>query len=127
MADFGKSKYGGPFTTEQVEDVKTFLRLLVITAIASIYTDIYITQRPRDRFIKELLDINSIRSTIECYKRKIFIHIIGDPAIALLIPLHKFIIYPSLINLCSYAYEAEKEGIVRRPITMYSDDRDSSF
>ena len=23
--DFGKSKYGGPFTTEQVEDVKTFL------------------------------------------------------------------------------------------------------
>jgi peptide/histidine transporter 3/4 len=33
--DFGKSKYGGPFTTEQVEDVKTFLRLLPITAIAS--------------------------------------------------------------------------------------------
>ena len=25
--DFGKTKYGGPFTTEQVEDVKTFLRL----------------------------------------------------------------------------------------------------
>ena len=22
--DYGKSKYGGPFTTEQVEDVKTF-------------------------------------------------------------------------------------------------------
>ena len=33
--DFGKSKYGGPFTTEQVEDVKTFLRLLVIITIAS--------------------------------------------------------------------------------------------
>ena len=28
--DFGKSKYGGPFTTEQVEDVKTFLRLLTV-------------------------------------------------------------------------------------------------
>ena len=28
--DFGKSKYGGPFTTEQVEDVKTFIRLLEI-------------------------------------------------------------------------------------------------
>ena len=26
--DFGKSKYGGPFTTEQVEDVKTFCRLI---------------------------------------------------------------------------------------------------
>ena len=26
--DFGKHKYGGPFTTEEVENVKTFLRLL---------------------------------------------------------------------------------------------------
>ncbi len=29
--DLGKSRYGGPFTTEQVEDVKTVLRLLVIS------------------------------------------------------------------------------------------------
>ena len=36
--DFNKRKYRGPFTTEQVEDVKIFLRLLVIIAIASIIT-----------------------------------------------------------------------------------------
>ena len=30
--DLGKSKYGGPFTTEQVEDVKTVLRLLAISS-----------------------------------------------------------------------------------------------
>ena len=29
--DLGKSKYGGPFTTEQVEDVKTVLRLLALS------------------------------------------------------------------------------------------------
>ena len=29
--DLGKSKYGGPFTTEQVEDVKTFFKLLVVS------------------------------------------------------------------------------------------------
>ena len=29
--DLGKSRYGGPFTTEQVEDVKTILRLLTIS------------------------------------------------------------------------------------------------
>ncbi len=29
--DLGKTKYGGPFTTEQVEDVKTFLRILVMS------------------------------------------------------------------------------------------------
>ena len=28
--DLGKSRYGGPFTTEQVEDVKTFFRLLLV-------------------------------------------------------------------------------------------------
>ena len=28
--DLGKSKYGGPFTTEEVEDVKTFLYLLLV-------------------------------------------------------------------------------------------------
>ena len=28
--DLGKSKYGGPFTTEQVEDVKTLLKLLTL-------------------------------------------------------------------------------------------------
>jgi peptide/histidine transporter 3/4 len=28
--DFAKERYGGPFTTEQVENVKTFLRILII-------------------------------------------------------------------------------------------------
>ena len=36
--DFGKYKYGGPFTTEEVEDVKTFLRLLVCIFIATAMT-----------------------------------------------------------------------------------------
>ena len=34
--DVGKSKYGGPFTTEQVEDVKTFLRVLAVTTFCSL-------------------------------------------------------------------------------------------
>ena len=29
--DLGKSRYGGPFTTEQVEDVKTFFRMLAVS------------------------------------------------------------------------------------------------
>ncbi len=33
--DFGKCKYGGPFTTEEVENVKTFLRLLVLIFVGS--------------------------------------------------------------------------------------------
>ena len=30
--NLGKTKYGGPFTVEQVEDVKTLLRILALTA-----------------------------------------------------------------------------------------------
>ena len=30
--DLGKAKYGGPFTTEQVEDVKTFFKVLAVIA-----------------------------------------------------------------------------------------------
>ena len=31
--DFAKERYGGPFTTEQVEDVKTFLRVLTVLLV----------------------------------------------------------------------------------------------
>ena len=36
--DFGKQKFGGPFTEEEVEDVKTFQRLipLIICFILSV-------------------------------------------------------------------------------------------
>ena len=32
--DLGKHKYGGPFTTEQVEDVKTFLHLILVIVVS---------------------------------------------------------------------------------------------
>lgn len=34
--DFGKRKYGGPFTTEQVEDVKTLLRIVVVLTVGCV-------------------------------------------------------------------------------------------
>ncbi len=43
--DLGKSKYGGPFTNEEVEDVKTFFRmLLVISLTIVIVAPIFIVQ-----------------------------------------------------------------------------------
>ena len=35
--DLAKSKYGGPFTTEEVEDVKTFFRMLVIIVVVCLF------------------------------------------------------------------------------------------
>ena len=41
--DLGKSRYGGPFTTEQVEDVKTILRILVVCVPMSLsMTSLYL-------------------------------------------------------------------------------------
>ena len=33
---FGKRKYGGPFTTEQVEDIKMFIRVLAVINFCSL-------------------------------------------------------------------------------------------
>ncbi len=95
--DFGKSKYGGPFTTEQVEDVKTFLRLLIIMAIVSIIiSEIFITYIPRDHLTKILLNTPSIKTMYKCYKERFLTNTIGYCATALLIPLYKLIIYPTM-------------------------------
>ena len=42
--DFGtKSKYGGPFTTEQVEDVKTFLRFIPLVIVGGAFASSVVT------------------------------------------------------------------------------------
>ena len=40
--DLGKSKYGGPFTTEQVEDVKTFFRILLVVILSLPLSSLFI-------------------------------------------------------------------------------------
>ena len=46
--DFAKERYGGPFTTEQVEDVKSFLRILVILGALG---PIFLLEVPASYFI----------------------------------------------------------------------------
>ena len=41
--DLGKNKYGGPFTIEQVEDVKTFFRILVVFGFSIFYLLVFTT------------------------------------------------------------------------------------
>ena len=91
--DFGKSKYGGPFTTEQVEDVKTFLRLVVFLALASVLvSDILLIHRPIEQLIHVLTQ--SSTSIPECYKDRFLTSTIGFCTAAIAIPLHEFIFYP---------------------------------
>ena len=95
--DFGKSKYGGPFTTEQVEDVKTFLRLLIIISIASILlAKVQVMTLFNNELIRLFQHAKSILSHRECYSERVSVLAFGSCAAALLMPLYEFLFYPFL-------------------------------
>ena len=90
--DFGKSKYGGPFTTEQVEDVKTFLRILAVVVFSSILPGIALIIFKQANTIVSRISHHSNKSSnylVEAIK----IDLIFYCGIAL-IPLHEFLVYP---------------------------------
>ena len=90
--DFGKSKYGGPFTTEQVQDVKTFFGALgLVLIVSSIFG---MTDETYFRIL--ILDGSKVDSTYPLSKcsYKFIVADIYYIAVALLIPLNEIFIYP---------------------------------
>ena len=72
--DFGKSKYGGPFTTEKVEYVKTFLRLIPMAVIGGALAGVHVVLVFRNQlnkiFVKysdSLSPVQTSGSVINCY------------------------------------------------------------
>ena len=91
--DFGKRKYGGPFTTEQVEDVKTFIRVLAVTTFCSLLPSVAQVVFKHSKKLMQLISHHG--NTInECFVAAIA----GDLQYYLygiiLIPVHEFIVYP---------------------------------
>ena len=88
--DFGKSKYGGPFTTEQVEDVKTLLRtiilILLIIVVPCSYLDV---NRPLVQLITDMPHLPIRKCS---YDFTIF-HF-GKISVTVLIPLYELVIHP---------------------------------
>ena len=89
--DFGKSKYGGPFTTEEVENVKTFLRLLIVifvgSAMANILGSQHIVKHDRD-------DKLHFDGFYKCkWRPPVNLSYFSG---AVLVPLYEFIFYPLL-------------------------------
>ena len=106
--DFGKSKYGGPFTTEQVEDVKTFLRLLPLISIigvgasvfvASNYLQLYL-EKQYNRFSTSHLnsELGSRNFLTECYTETSLTNTVYL-GVTLLIILNELFLYP-LFHRC---------------------------
>ena len=95
--DFGKSKYGGPFTTEQVEDVKTFFKMLPLiatfgTLFGAILATInfYMTMSHFLHFYNPYIDRESLS---QCYLEGILSNSIV---------LNEIIIYPNINRIDAY-------------------------
>ena len=86
--DLGKEKYGGPFTEEKVEDVKTFLRLMPLLVciiglpVCSSLSNTYSSHHRDLHFTSCFLTNNSIHSLVS----------------TILILLYQWVIYPCLFK-----------------------------
>ena len=108
--DFGKMKYGGPFTTEQVEDVKTMLRIIPLLIIAGAFSGgMIVASNYRDKFVdlvsNKILLSNKItlqsrdesryskRTLSECYTEASYTNIyVYNPLVFVF--LYEALIYP---------------------------------
>ena len=89
--DLGKNKYGGPFTIEQVEDVKTFFRIL---AVLGFCTPMFILFSN----LSNLFDMqyNQILLIKSCYYQTFVFQ--DYVTIVFLVPVIEFTLYPLLMK-----------------------------
>ena len=103
--DFGKRKYGGPFTTEQVEDVKTLFRVVILCFIAGAIFALTESWSSMKLAVSNIFkNEDAIQTFSKCFSEYIITgmyYFIGT----VLIPLYELLIYPvfyrCLINIQS--------------------------
>ncbi len=101
--DLGKTKYGGPFSTEQVEDVKTFFKLLpTILFFCLLAGEVYTISIPYKIRQFKKHGTNSCSDLAGCFKASLFEHAQAE-IIFIFVPVLEFLIYPLLLKcrLCS--------------------------
>ena len=110
--DFGKSKYGGPFTTEQVEDVKTFLRFIPLVIVGGVLAgSIFTSDTIRDELYNQFRDASNESQVSKCYFEASFDHSTTYFGAAILIPLHETLIYP-IFYRCTPRMESQRKTLV---------------
>ena len=110
--DLGKAKYGGPFTTEQVEDVKTFFRILALLLVCSLLIGLYTTRilihsklihhYQDKKFIKYCEDKSVQEFLGNCYEQ-IIIQYFNFLAIVIFVPVYELVLHPLLLKCDRYA------------------------
>ena len=110
--DVGKVQYGGPFTNEQVEDVKTFFRFVAVTAVSTplsiliflMFHSYQVEMRSyqESNFISSCNGSSTKHYMSNCYQSTLVAYS-QFAAILVLVPIFEFAIYPLLIKLtCFY-------------------------
>ena len=94
--DLGKSKYGGPFTTEQVEDVKTFFRLLLMSVAISFFVyPLFLFGNSLNMFASHFQQLRKLSHSNGCYNMLLdFSTSVYYVIVILGIPLYELAIYP---------------------------------
>lgn len=98
--DFAKTHYGGPYTTEQVEDVKTFLRILLLMSPGIlILTSTILTAFNLEKFEGQL---KSFPNTSQCSKTSIKFFVYDYRLLTmLLMVVNELLLHPVCIS-CYY-------------------------
>ncbi len=98
--NFSKSKYGGPFTNEEVEDVKSFLRMLGVIVIGSLFTGYFIVFSNTENYLYYRFQDNDFKDKIDsessyghCLVRRVF-HQGSSFIIFIFVPLAELILFP---------------------------------
>ena len=91
--DFGKSKYGGPFTTEQVEDVKTLLRTIILILLLSAVACSGVDGDGANAYLALFVNDKSVSHLRKCSYDFTTIHF-GQISVTVLVPLYELVIHP---------------------------------
>ena len=97
-----KHKYGGPFTIEQVEDVKTFLWLVMIVFFGcSVPSAQLVANVLRDHLVSALTDSQVNTPSLQCYLHSLYVQA-PFYTIVVLVPIHELITHPILHRYLSW-------------------------
>ena len=96
--DYGKTKFGGPFTEEEVEDVKTFLRLLPLVICLSIIAYTLEISLTVNLFTDESV---LLKDGLESWLFPL-----------LLIPLYQLLLYRCFCNCCLSMLQSVSAGLL---------------
>jgi peptide/histidine transporter 3/4 len=114
--DLAKSLYGGPFSAQQVEDVKTFFRMLVVVSIQSLLVGVLfhssnaITKINYDSYNTKDCDNSGSVVYYDCFKQ-LAIGNTGEMFMTVFLPVYECLLLPILWNYLSRISILKKSGL----------------